>query len=87
MVHFLCALLITVVGPVSIVLLSSAYCYIMCIVVLCVYCCPIYFSCRIADFRCRITGFVAGLLAFVAGLLAFLPDCWFRYRVSGGAVG
>ena len=39
---FQCALLLTVVGLVCIVLLSCEYCcYIMCIVVLCVYCCPI----------------------------------------------
>ena len=47
---FQCALLLTVVGLVCIVLLSSVYCYyFMCIVVLCVYYYLRYFSCRTAD--------------------------------------
>jgi hypothetical protein len=46
---FLCALLLTVVGLLRIVLLSCVYlCYLMCIVLLCVHCCLTYFSCRIA---------------------------------------
>ena len=37
---FLCALLLTVVGLSCVVLLSCVYlCYLMCIVLLCVYCC------------------------------------------------
>ena len=40
---FLCALLLTVDGRVCTVLLSCVYCcYLLCIVVLYVYCCPIY---------------------------------------------
>ena len=46
---FQCALLLTVVGLVCTVLLSCVYCcYLMCIVVLCVYYFLRYFSCRIA---------------------------------------
>jgi len=48
-VLFPCALLLTVVGLLCIVLLSCVYfCYHMCIVLLCVYCCFVCFSCRIA---------------------------------------
>ena len=46
---FQCALLLTVVGLVCFVLLSCEYCcYLMCIVVQCVYYYLRYFSCRIA---------------------------------------
>jgi len=42
-------MLLTVVGLLCIVLLSCVYfCYLMCIVSPCVYCCLTYFSCRIA---------------------------------------
>jgi len=45
---FLCALLLTVVGLLCIELLSCVYlCYLMCIILLCLYCCLTYFSCRI----------------------------------------
>jgi len=46
---FLCALLLIVVGLLCIQLLSYVYfCYLMCIVLLCVYRFVTYFSCRIA---------------------------------------
>jgi len=45
---FLRALFLTVVGLLCIVLLSCLYhCYLMCIVLLLVYCCLTYFRCRI----------------------------------------
>jgi len=44
---FLRTLLLNVAGLLCIVLLSCMYlCYHMCIVLLCVYCCLTYFSCR-----------------------------------------
>jgi len=46
---FLCALLLTVAVLLCIGLLSYVYfCYLMCIVLLCAYCCLTYFSCRTA---------------------------------------
>jgi len=52
MLIFLRALLLTAVGLLCIELLSYVYfCYLMCIVLLCVYCWLTYFSCRIAVWK------------------------------------